>query len=127
MARVIGIGGVFQRAKDPDGLARWYEEVLGVPVDDEGYNVFWWGEGTEDPIGTTTWHLFEADDDYFRDSRSTTMVNFRVDDLDELLQQVRLSGARVDDEIEEHDYGRFGWVHDPEGNRIELWEPAPGN
>ena len=127
MARVTGIGGVFHRARDPEGLARWYEEVLGVPVDEEGYNVFWWGEGTEDPIGTTTFHLMANDDEYFGDSPSTAMISFRVDDLDGMLDQLRYAGARIDDDVEEHDYGRFAWAHDPEGNRIELWEPAPGN
>lgn len=132
--RVKGIGGVFIRAADTAALGAWYREHLGIAQDDvPGMHVFRWqkaddGDGiAPNPVdGSTTWALFPEETSYFGDSSNTTMVNYRVDDLDAVLAALRSEGVEVDDHVEEHEYGRFGWATDPEGNRIELWQPAPG-
>ena len=125
MERVTGIGGVFFRARDPKALARWYAEQLGIESGIEGQMV-WRQEG-----GPTVWAPFAADTEYFGRADQQTMVNFRVRDLDAMLEQLRGAGAAVDERVEHHEYGRFGWASDPEGNRFELWEarelsPAAG-
>jgi len=122
MARVVGIGGVFFRSADPSALQAWYTTHLGLPADEDGYVVLRW-EGE----GTTTWAPFPIDSSYFEPTTVPYMINYRVDDLDEMLAQLRASGVEVDSRIEEHPYGRFGWARDLEGNRFELWEPAPGH
>jgi predicted enzyme related to lactoylglutathione lyase len=114
MERVTGIGGVFLRSRDPEALVAWYEEHLGVPLED-GYVVF-------PESRNTVWAPFAADTDYWP-AEKQAMVNFTVTDLDAMLAQLRASGADVDDRVEEHEYGRFGWATDPEGNRFELWQP----
>lgn len=112
--RVTGIGGVFFRARDPQALASWYEEHLGVPVT-EGYAIF-------PESRNTVWSPFAEDTDYWPSGKQG-MVNFTVRDLDAMLEQLRKAGVPVDDRVEDHEYGRFGWATDPEGNRFELWEP----
>jgi predicted enzyme related to lactoylglutathione lyase len=127
MERVTGIGGVFFRSTDPSSLVAWYRDHLGVSPDFESGAVFRWREADDpDRPGTTTWALFPADTTYFGSAGAAFMVNYRVRDLDAMLAQLRQAGARVDDRVEEQEYGRFGWAVDPEGNRFELWEPAPG-
>ncbi len=129
--RVTGIGGVFVRSQDPEKLGAWYARHLGIVQDEApGMHVFRWqsppdGDEAATP-GSTTWALFPEDTSYFGDSTNTTMVNYRVDDLDAVLAALRNEGVTVDQHVEDHEYGRFGWVTDPEGNRIELWQPAPG-
>jgi predicted enzyme related to lactoylglutathione lyase len=119
--RVMGIGGVFFKAKDPEALGRWYAEHLGIALEDFGGATFrWQGEGT------TVWSPFPADTEYFGRGDQQGMVNYRVADLDAMREQLRAAGAEVDDRVEEHEYGRFGWAVDPEGNRFELWEPPAG-
>ena len=115
MERVLGIGGVFFRARDPDALRSWYAEHLGIDLQSFGSAVF---EG-----GQTVWSIFAGDTDYFGPSDQQSMVNYRVSDLDAMLAQLRKVGASTDDKIEESEFGRFGWATDPEGNRFELWEP----
>jgi predicted enzyme related to lactoylglutathione lyase len=117
MERVLGIGGYFLRARDPAALSAWYRGCLGLDADENG---LW------DPApGPTVFATFESDTDYFGDSGQGTMLNFRVRDLDAMLAQLRALGADVVDGIQEMaGVGRFGWVTDPEGNRIELWQPA---
>lgn len=122
MARVTGIGGVFFKSEDPQALLEWYVEHLGLSTEHPGFVVMSWG----DAGGTTIWSPFPADTDYFGSSGSQWMVNYRVDDLDELLAQLRDEGVRVDDETMGDENGKFGWCSDLEGNRIELWEPPPG-
>ena len=121
MERVTGIGGAFFRAGDPDGLARWYADHLGInPMSGESQEP-WWQEA-----GPTVWAPFPADTDYFGRRAQSRMVNFRVNDLDAMLDQLRRGGVGVDEEIQAMEgIGRFGWATDPEGNRFELWEPAP--
>lgn len=127
MARVTGIGGVFVRSHDPAGLAAWYAKHLGVPAERYGGATFHWPDGqTAERPGSTTWAAFPLDTGYFGSPIQQSMVNFRVDDLDALLAALRDEGVTVIDEIENSEYGRFGWCVDCDGNRVELWEPAPG-
>ncbi|MEU5697136.1 VOC family protein [Actinosynnema sp. NPDC020468] len=121
MAKVTGIGGVFLRARNPVRLAGWYREHLGVPMSDRGAVTFHW-EAAE----TTTLALFASDTDYFGEPGQRAMLNLRVDDLPSLLEDLRGRGVEVLPDTEDSEFGRFGWCVDPEGNRIELWEPAPG-
>ena len=117
MERVVGIGGHFMRAADPGALGAWYRECLGLDVDEHG---LWQQEA-----GPTVFAAFEAETDYLGSRAQQTMLNFRVRDLDAMLAQLRDNGADVADETQDMDgVGRFGWVTDPEGNRIELWQPA---
>jgi predicted enzyme related to lactoylglutathione lyase len=122
MERVQGIGGVFLRSRDPGRLARWYAEHLGFTLDPAftGTTFRW-----EVP-GSTVWALFPTSTTYFGGEGQKSMVNFRVHDLDAMLGQLRAAGVECVDAIEEQEFGRFGWAVDPEGNRFELWQPAPG-
>src|SRR5262245_31462389 len=118
MEQVVGIGGVFFKARDPRALAAWYREHLGVPVEgNQTYGAFT-SSGEQ-----TVWSLFPADTSYFGPNSGSCMVNYRVRNLDAMLAQLRAVGAKVDDRVEDYEYGRFGWASDPEGNRFELWEP----
>lgn len=119
MARVTGIGGVFFKARDRAAMIAWYREHLGMEPGEHGSVMFHWG----DQGGVTIWGPFEHDTDYFNPSTAPFMINYRVDDLDALLARLRAAGVTVDNKVEEYDYGRFGWIMDPEGNRLELWEP----
>ena len=121
MERATGIGGVFFRAKNPDALGRWYADNLGIAIEDYGGATFRWKEE-----GTTVWSPFPADTEYFGSAGQQGMVNYRVSNLDAMLEQLRAAGTEVDDRIEEHEYGRFGWAVDPEGNRFELWQSPAG-
>lgn len=126
--RVTGIGGVFFKARDPKALSVWYREKLGLAVRGGGeWSAFEWRE-REDPgrVGTTVWSLFRSDSKYFAPSQATFMVNYRVRDLDRMLAQLRALGVGVEAKVAEEFNGRFAWVVDPEGNKIELWEPKAG-
>lgn len=125
MQRVKGIGGVFFKARDKQALAAWYRDHLGVPLEDWGGAVFRWRELDPDGDAATVWSPFAADTSYFAPSTAPFMINFRVDDLDAMLAQLRAAGAQVGDKLEESELGRFGWVVDPEGNKLELWQPPP--
>jgi len=126
MERVTGIGGIFFKSPDPKALTAWYRDHLGVPVDDWGGVAFKWEEDT-DPARPrmTIWSPFKADTTYFAPSTASFMINYRVDDLDRMLSQLRSMGDRVDDKVQDSEFGRFGWVFDPDGNKVELWQPAP--
>jgi predicted enzyme related to lactoylglutathione lyase len=119
---ITGIGGVFFKARDPHALSAWYKEHLGIPFGEHGFTTFRWAE--DSPNGSTTVAIFPADTDYFAPGDASFMLNLRVDDLDALLDRLRSLGDPVDARVMEEANGRFGWVVDPEGNRIELWEPA---
>lgn len=125
MTRVTGIGGVFFKARDPAALGAWYRTHLGVDVQPWFGAAFRWNEpGAAEPDGgVTIWSLFNADTEYFAPSASPFMINYRVADLHALLATLRTEGCQVLDKVEESEYGRFGWVIDPEGNKIELWQP----
>jgi glyoxylase I family protein len=119
MAKAVGVGGVFLKASDPKKLAAWYAEHLGIPSQDGGALGF---DGPES-MGMTVFATFPQSTKYFGESSQQVMINFRVDDLDALLEQLAASNVRIDPNREDYDYGRFAWIWDPEGNRIELWQP----
>lgn len=120
--RVTGIGGVFFKCKDPDQIKSWYKEHLGLNTDQYGWS-FWWKD-SEGKDCMTQWSPFAADTTYFSPSEKPFMVNFRVADLKGLLKALKAEGVTVVGDIQEYDYGKFGWILDPEGNKIELWEPV---
>lgn len=120
MARVIGFGGFFFKARDPQALGAWYAKHLGLKIEDFGGAMF--AEDNARP-GHIVWSPFKQDTQYFAPSDKPYMMNFRVDDLHTLLAELRGAGVQVDARIDESEYGRFGWIMDPEGNRVELWEP----
>ena len=119
---VTGIGGVFFKAKDPRGMVAWYRKNLGLESKG-GYVDFTWRE-KDNPnlIGHTEWGIFPTNTTYFGQSSSALMINYRVANLERMLEQLRQSGVKIE-KVEDSDYGRFAWIEDPEGNRIELWEP----
>ena len=123
MERVLGIGGVFFKARDPKALAAWYRDHLGVPVEaGQTYGAFTSAAGEQ-----AVWSAFPLDTKYFGTGPAPFMVNYRVKNLDAMLAQLRAAGATVDDKVEDYgSLGRFGWASDPEGNRFELWEPVQG-
>ena len=120
--QVTGIGGVFFKVKDPKGMAAWYRTNLGIPSKG-GYTDFTWRDKDHpQEIGHTAWRIFPTNTTYFGESSSSLMINYRVANLDRMLEQLRKGGVKVE-KIEDYDYGRWAWIMDPEGNRIELWEP----
>lgn len=123
MAKATGVGGVFFKSRDPKALAAWYATHLGIPTEHGGSLVFD-GPGT---AGMTVFAPFPAETHYFGDGSQTFMINFRVDNLDELLKQLAAAGVRIDPKRDSYDYGHFAWIWDPEGNRIELWQPLPAS
>ncbi len=119
--RVTGIGGLFFKSKDPDKLKIWYKKHLGFNTDDWGCT-FWWKNNNGTPA-STQWSPFRSDTPYFSPSKKDFMFNYRVDDLSELLKKLKEEGVRIVGEVEEYEYGKFGWIVDPDENKIELWEP----
>lgn len=123
MEKILGLGGVFLKARDPKALAAWYREHLGVPVvPDQTYGAITSIAGGEQAV----WSTFPQDTTYFGPGPQQCMINSRVSDLDAMLAQLRAAGTAVDEKVEDHAYGRFGWATDPEGNRFELWQPLGG-
>lgn len=125
MARVTGIGGIFFKSSDPEASRAWYRHHLGLECDQYGWSWRWREMADPEREGFTVWGPFAPDTEYFDPSPQPFMVNFRVDDLDGMLADLRRAGVWVADEVEEYDYGRFGWIIDPDGVKIELWEPSP--
>jgi len=124
MKRVTGIGGVFFKSQDPAKLKEWYQKHLGIESMPGNGAIFNWRDSDNpDEEGMTIWCLFEADTKYFDPSTAPFMINYCVEDLHGLLAVLREEGVEVDDKVTEHEFGKFAWVMDPEGNRIELWEP----
>jgi predicted enzyme related to lactoylglutathione lyase len=127
MARVTGIGGIFLRSRDPKALTAWYAKHLGIALNDYGGATFLWTDEVPATTGMTAWSLFAEDTTYFGKGNESgpqqAMVNYRVDDLEALLTQLAAEGIPIDPHREDYDYGRFAWITDPEGNRIELWQP----
>ncbi len=127
MKRVTGIGGIFIQARDPAALRDWYRIHLGIDVQDWGGTAFRWVDDAGKPVGgTTVWSIGDAAGDYFAPSKSPFMINYRVADLHALIKVLRAEGCDVAEKVEESEFGKFGWVMDPEGNKVELWEPPPG-
>jgi predicted enzyme related to lactoylglutathione lyase len=125
MKHVTGIGGIFFKAEDPEKLGAWYRKHLGLEVEAYGGVTFREDEAPAGPKrqAYTVWSPFAADTHYFAPSQKPFMINFRVTDLDALLAQLRREGVTVEERTEKSEFGYFGWAMDPEGNRIELWEP----
>ena len=127
MNRVLGIGGIFIKAKDPVSLRAWYRLHLGMDVQDWGGVIFRWHTPEHsNKDGATVWNVFPDTCTYFAPSTAPFMINYRVQDLEALLATLRSEGCEVDKKTETSEFGKFGWVMDPEGNRIELWEPPAG-
>ena len=124
MKRVTGVGGIFFKCKDPDQIKSWYNEHLGLNTDQYGA-LFEWRQGSApEKRGYTQWSPFKEDTTYFAPSQKDFMINFRVENLEELVKLLREEGVEILDEIETFDYGKFVHILDPEGNKIELWEPV---
>ena len=128
MKRVTGIGGIFFKSKNPEQLRDWYRKHLGIESDNWGGFSFQWRDDPQGLDGQTLWTVFPHDTKHFEPSKAPFMINFRVEDLDWLLTQLRNEGIEIDpktEATEATEYGKFGWIMDPDGNRIELWEPPP--
>ena len=123
MAKVLGVGGVFFKSGDPAALRAWYAGALGLATEDHGVM---FAPDTMPKGAFTLWSPFPATTDYFAPSDQAFMVNLVVDDLDAILARVKAAGGQVMDRIEEYDYGRFGWFIDPDGHKVELWQPPAG-
>jgi catechol 2,3-dioxygenase-like lactoylglutathione lyase family enzyme len=124
MKRVTGIGGIFFKSNDPKALGAWYREHLGLDVTDWGGVIFEWG-GAESEKGMTIWSAFKSGTTHL--GSGNFMINFRVADLHALLAALRAEGCNVEDRTDESEQGKFGWVFDPDGNKVELWEPPAGD
>ena len=120
MARVTGIGGVFFKARDPKALSAWYAEHLGIEIASYGGASFDWKDEVPAGTGQTAWSLFAESSKHFP---GPIMINYRVDDLDALLLQLAAANVEIDPKRDDASYGKFAWITDPEGNRVELWQP----
>lgn len=124
MAKVTGIGGVFLKCKgDSAALAAWYQKHLGFSLEDFGGAIFRWPEDKANDQGLTVWCLAGKDSQWFSPSESSFMINYRVDNLDELLTDLKAAGVAIVGGPESHENGKFAWILDPDGNKVELWEP----
>ena len=127
MKRVTGIGGIFLKAKDAPALRAWYQRHLGVDVQVWGGAAFTWTDSDGKPTGgTTVWSVVSNDSDQFAPGHASFMVNYRVEDLLALVEALKAEGCNVLDKIDDSEYGKFAWVIDPEGNKVELWQPPAG-
>jgi predicted enzyme related to lactoylglutathione lyase len=123
MKKVTGLGGIFFKCEDPQKMKEWYTKNLGLPTGDYGTNFEW--RHADDPAkeGTTAWCPFPKDTEYFAPSKKDYMINYRVADIEALVEELKSEGVTIVDEIVGYDYGKFVHILDPEGNNIELWEP----
>jgi predicted enzyme related to lactoylglutathione lyase len=124
MARITGIGGVFFKSKNDNvALATWYQKHLGIPLESFGGAVLRWPDDKAEDKGLTVWHIADKESQWFSPSDSSFMINYRVDNLSELIEQLRQSGIEIIAGPESHENGKFAWIMDPDGNKVELWEP----
>ena len=124
MAKISGIGGVFFKTKsDPKALAAWYEKHLGMPLESWGGAVLRWPDDRAEDKGVTVWHLAAKESQWFSPSESSFMINYRVDDMAGIIAQLRAGGIEIVKGPESHENGKFAWIMDPDGNKVELWEP----
>ncbi|MGE5802716.1 MAG: VOC family protein [Gemmatimonadota bacterium] len=124
MARITGVGGVFFKSKgDSKALAAWYRKHLGLPLEDWGGAALRWPDDKAEDQGVTAWHVASSDSKWFSPSQSSFMINYRVDNMRELLEQLRAGGVAIIQGPESHENGKFAWIMDPDGNKVELWEP----
>lgn len=127
MKRVTGIGGIFFNATDPVALRAWYKHHLGIDVQEWGGTAFIWADAGGNPTkGTTVWSIGSASGEYFAPSKASFMINYRVEDLAAVIQALKEEGCNVLEKTDDSEYGKFGWVIDPEGNKVELWQPPEG-
>ncbi|MFN8153915.1 MAG: VOC family protein [Bacteroidia bacterium] len=124
--RVTGIGGIFFTTENSKELQAWYDKHLGLNFGGKGYDSFQWKEQDTGKQGSTVFSFFKKGTDYLKPSTSPFMINFRVKNLDLLLEQLREEGVTIVGEIDRQPYGNFAWIMDPDGNKIELWEPTEG-
>ena len=124
MAKVTGIGGVFFKSRgDHKALAAWYQRHLGLTLSEWGGAVLRWPDDKAEDKGATVWHVAEKNSQWFSPSESSFMINYRVDDLDALIRQLKEGGVQILKGPESHENGKFAWIMDPDGNKLELWEP----
>ncbi|HUI31463.1 MAG TPA: VOC family protein [Candidatus Acidoferrales bacterium] len=123
MKRVTGIGGIFFKCENPESILRWYNEHLGISPVGESAVFEWMQKEKAGEYGHTVWGPFERVTKYFHPSTKDFMINYRVENLEALIERLREEGVEIVGDIEKYDYGKFGWIMDPEGNKIELWEP----
>jgi predicted enzyme related to lactoylglutathione lyase len=127
MQRVTGIGGIFFYARDPVTLRAWYKRHLGIDVQDWGGAAFSWADAAGKPMGgTTVWSIGDASTNHYAPGTASFMINYRVADVHALVAALKAEGCNVLEKVEESEFGKFAWVIDPEGNKVELWEPPPG-
>jgi len=126
MARVTGVGGVFLRSRDPKAMAKWYAEHLGIKLSDFNGTAFPWSDEVPAETGMTAWSTFPTDSEYLGEATQQAMVNYRVDNLDALLVELTTKGVWIDPKRDDYSYGKFAWIKDCDGNRVELWEPLAG-
>lgn len=127
MARITGIGGVFFKSRgDHAALAAWYQKHLGLSLEAWGGAILRWPDDKAEDRGVTVWHVAGKDSQWFSPSTSSFMINYRVDNLGELLEQLRAGGVEIVKGPEADDNGKFAWIMDPDGNKVELWEPRAG-
>jgi predicted enzyme related to lactoylglutathione lyase len=128
MAKVTGVGGVFFKSTgNGAALAAWYSRHLGMPLEEFGGAILRWSDDKAEDQGLTVWHVAEHDSQWFSPSTSSFMINYRVDNLGQLLEQLRAAGVEVVQGPESHENGEFAWIMDPDGNKVELWEPKAWN
>jgi len=121
--RILGIGGIFFKSADHKGLRSWYQDKLGIMNGDYGGVFKWRSHDNPETENSTIWSIFPSSTAYFNPSESTFMINYIVDDIDAFLAKCAHNGVRIDPKRDDQDYGRFAWIYDPDGNKIELWQP----
>ena len=123
MKRVKGIGGIFFKSKDPETTREWYKKHLGIESGQWGGTFLWRHAEDKEKMGYTAWSIFKEDTTYTEPGTTDFMINYRVENLEELLKTLKEEGVEVIGEMESHEYGKFGWIMDPTGQKVELWEP----
>lgn len=121
--KILGIGGVFFKSPNKEATEAWYRDRLGMPLTQYGAMLSWRAHDQPDQEHMTVWNVFSADTKHFGEGNQTFMINYIVDDLDALIAKLETSGVRIDPKREAADYGKFAWIYDPDGNKVELWQP----
>jgi len=124
MKKVTGIGGIFFKTENPEKTKEWYQKHLGLNTTQWGATFFWHPTNDTSHLARTEWSPFKKDTDYFNPSDKPFMINYRVENLTALLEQLKQEGIQIVGEMQEFDYGKFAWIMDPDGNKLELWEPV---
>lgn len=122
--KITGLGGIFFKSKDPNAMKQWYNDNFSMGTDQYGKSFAWRDVNNKEHIGHTQWSVMKDDTDYFDPGKQQYMINYRVENLEELLEELKSKGIKQIGGLDKYDYGNFAWVLDPEGNKIELWEPV---